>query len=68
MIFIKLYEVNNIILIGCVFLTNKERALAVQHGYPDPINATYEDTTAMYNSVAQLLLKQVLLIYIKDYL
>jgi len=37
----------------------EERRLAAQHGYPDPINDTYEKTTEMYENTARLILNKI---------
>ena len=36
---------------------DKERALAAKHGYPDPVNPTYEATGRVYDGVIQHLLE-----------
>ncbi|XP_071526703.1 hydroxyproline dehydrogenase-like isoform X2 [Panulirus ornatus] len=37
----------------------KERSLAQKEGYPDPVNDTYEDTNAVYNSMVEVMLREV---------
>jgi len=37
----------------------KERKLAKMHGYPDPVNDTYEDTCAMYDRVAEYMMTHI---------
>jgi hypothetical protein len=37
---------------------DKERMLAYKHGYPSPINDTYEDTTDTYHKSLDLMLAE----------
>ena len=37
---------------------DKERMLAYKHGYPSPINDTYEDTTDTYHKSLNLMLAE----------
>ena len=37
----------------------QERLLSSTHGYPDPVNPTYESTGSMYDGVCELLLRDL---------
>ncbi|KAG7164486.1 Hydroxyproline dehydrogenase-like [Homarus americanus] len=37
----------------------RERSLAQEKGYPDPVNNTYEDTAAVYTSMVEVMLQEV---------
>ena len=38
---------------------NKERMLAEKHGYPSPINDTYDDTTSTYYKSLDVMLEEI---------